>query len=176
MGKFDHYVGTGMQLYKNGARDFDTWSDLMIDEVGPAVKPFLFDIMKCSLVMLEKISLNNKRLKKNCWEFKFCRRQIGNERQQGEVTCTTFQKPKLNGIYGGNNGGSACWVVPETPCDSKVQSSSFHILFVCRSCEFYQAVRDKEGLNFNPAHRLVKMLVRWFRKPPNKNQGACFEG
>ena len=175
MGKFDHLVAIGVQLYKDGTRDFDSWSELMICEVGPKAKPFLDDIMKCTL-MLVGVSPHDTLLKKNCWEFKSCRRQNGNERLPKEGRCPAFLETKLNGIHGGNNGGRACWVVPGTLCDSKIQSSYFHKFLVCRSCEFYQAVRNEEGLDFIPTHTLIKMLFRWNRQPPNKNQGLCYGG
>lgn len=157
MGKFDHFVEIGVQLYKSGARDFDSWSKLLICEAGPAVKPFLSDIMKCTL-MMAGASQNKIFGKKNCWEFKCCRRQKRNRWQSREDWCPVFFETKLDGIHGGNNGGRACWIVLGTHCGSGIQSNYFYKFMVCRSCDFYLATREEEGNDFIPAHKLVKML------------------
>ena len=41
-----HVLAAGAYYVRSGVRDFDAWSQLMIDECGPAMKPFLEDIME----------------------------------------------------------------------------------------------------------------------------------
>jgi CheY-like chemotaxis protein len=48
MGRLKHLVLVGANLLSRGYTDFDSWSDKMIQEFGPAIEPYLKDIMENS--------------------------------------------------------------------------------------------------------------------------------
>jgi hypothetical protein len=86
--------------------------------------------------------------KQNCWEFKKCGREPGglNTKEFGE--CPASTEEKLNGINSGTNGGRSCWALSGTLCGSKVQGTFASKLRNCKSCKFYQMVKDEEGSEF----------------------------
>jgi CheY-like chemotaxis protein len=51
MGVFKRLVLTGVHHLKNGATDYEEWSRRMLLDFGPAIKPFLRDIMKWSRIV-----------------------------------------------------------------------------------------------------------------------------
>ena len=48
MGRLKHLVLVGANLLAQGYTDFDSWSEKMIQEFGPAVEPYLGDILENS--------------------------------------------------------------------------------------------------------------------------------
>lgn len=51
MGIFKYLVTVGTHYIEHGIRDFEPWSERMLDTFGPTIRPFLRDIMKWSITM-----------------------------------------------------------------------------------------------------------------------------
>lgn len=84
----------------------------------------------------------------NCWEYKQCGREpLGNKVIELGVcpAATTVSFHKANH---GRNAGRACWCVPRTLCGSKSQVSAADRLTLCKSCDFFELVKQEEGTWF----------------------------
>lgn len=68
-------------------------------------------------------------MKKNCWEFKNCRRN---------------KDPRLNGTHEGVNAGRACWMIAGTFCGGMIQGSYAKKEVKCLDCDFYKYVKNEE--------------------------------
>lgn len=85
------------------------------------------------------------RMKKNCWEFKRCGRQLGGLKSVELGVCPASTEEGLEGVHGGTNGGRACWVVAGTLCGGEVQGTYAKKSHNCRVCNFYKLVEEEEG-------------------------------
>jgi hypothetical protein len=83
--------------------------------------------------------------KKNCWEFKFCRREPGGAKIDELGTCPAATDVRADGIHGGKCGGRACWALVGTLCGGTVQGTFASKLQSCLHCDFYQEVKHAEG-------------------------------
>ena len=54
MGIFKEMAGCGAYFIETGNYDKDSWSELMIKELGQNVKPFLDDIRQWSLIIAQR--------------------------------------------------------------------------------------------------------------------------
>ncbi len=97
-------------------------------------------------------------MKKNCWEFKRCGREVGGEKSDELGVCAAAVAEKLNGEHEGINGGRACWIVAGTLCGGKAQGTFAQKLDNCIECDFYRMVKDEEGANFKMSVFLIKKL------------------
>lgn len=155
MAGFKHLLCTGVCCLEKGVRDFDSWSQLMIDDLGPAVRPYLKYLLQLSL--LEVYQKNGPRdEKKNCWEFTNCGRQSDGERVKEYGICPAFMETRLNGIHGGKNGGRACWIVKDTLCNGKIQGRFQEKFRNCKLCSVFQCVRDEEGPRFIISYEVIR--------------------
>lgn len=96
--------------------------------------------------------------KLNCWQIKKCGRERGGSKVREMGTCPAAQEQKLNGIHYGENAGRACWVVAGTFCGGKEQGSFAQKYDNCEQCDFYQIVRQEEGLRFRMSTMLLARL------------------
>lgn len=93
-------------------------------------------------------------MKKNCWEFKNCKRGPGSN---GDA-CPAWKEMRLDGTHDGTNAGRACWVVAGTFCGGNVQGSFAKKYETCEKCEFYRTVKQEEAAGFKlSAGLLVKI-------------------
>ena len=153
-----HVLATGAYYVRSEVRDFDAWSQLMIDDCGPAIKPFLEVIMEWSRVMDARRSPDLGR-KTNCWEFFECGRQKGGRHIKKLGVCPASVEASLDRIHGGRNGGRACWVVEGTVCGGTVAGNFSRKYPLCLSCDFFKVVREEEGSGFIFSNTLEKMLM-----------------
>jgi hypothetical protein len=72
--------------------------------------------------------------------------------------CPVVDERRLDGVHGGRNAGRACWVVPGSLCDGRVQGAFASKYEACRGCRFYQAVKSEEGGRFVLAGTLLPRL------------------
>lgn len=82
-------------------------------------------------------------MKKNCWEFTGCGRQLGGNREQ-EGICPAALMTVYNGVNGGKNAGRVCWMIAGTRCEDDRQGTFSQKVTSCRECDFYKAVSDEE--------------------------------
>jgi hypothetical protein len=98
--------------------------------------------------------------KKNCWEFKKCGRQSSGLFTARVIVCPAATETKLTGVHGGENSGRACWVVAGTMCEGEVQGTFAQKYKNCEQCDFYMAVKEEEGDNFQTRKTLLERLRR----------------
>ena len=96
--------------------------------------------------------------KRNCWDLKKCGRQPGGVNVKQFGTCPAATERKLDGEHGGENAGRSCWVIAGTFCEGQVQGSFAQKYESCEKCDFYQLVRQEEGLKFKMSSRLLAVL------------------
>jgi hypothetical protein len=96
--------------------------------------------------------------KKNCWQFKSCGREPGGRNVKERGICPAAKEQKLHGTHEGDCAGRACWVVAGTFCDGKEQGTFASKYQSCEECDFYQMVRQEEGLKFKMSSRLLVKL------------------
>ncbi len=96
--------------------------------------------------------------KLNCWEFKQCGRETGGSKVKEMGTCPASIERKLHAVHDGENAGRSCWVVAGTLCGGYVQGTFAKKFQSCEQCEFYNSVRQDEGLKFKMSSRLLAQL------------------
>ncbi len=99
-------------------------------------------------------------MKKNCWEYKSCGRELGGQREKEFGACPAATEQKLDGAHGGKNAGRSCWVVPGTFCDDKIKKDLDHNLETCTACAFYKLVKEEEQHTFLFSGTLLTSLMK----------------
>ena len=97
-------------------------------------------------------------MKKNCWEYKKCGREPGGEKVRELGICPAATEKRLDGIHGGKNAGRCCWVVAGTLCKGEVQGSFAKKFRNCQVCDFYELVKQEEGVKFILSANLLAKL------------------
>jgi hypothetical protein len=97
-------------------------------------------------------------VKLNCWQYKRCGREVGGSKVKELGICPASTQQLLNGVHSGENAGRACWVVAGTFCGGKVQGTFAKKFENCEQCEFYNLVKQEEGLKFKVSSRLLAQL------------------
>lgn len=87
-------------------------------------------------------------MKKNCWEFKKCGRELGGAHVKELGICPATTEKRLDGIHDGKNAGRSCWVVAGTFCNGEVQGTFATKYKSCEMCDFYRLVREEEYPKF----------------------------
>jgi hypothetical protein len=82
--------------------------------------------------------------KKNCWEFKNCGQNIRDKKGDSRP-CQVPKMAIYDGVNNGENGGRVCWIIADSVCEGKVQSTFQQKLETCSACDFYKAVMEEEG-------------------------------
>ena len=108
----------------------------------------------------EEDAMTERKTKLNCWEFKKCGRQPQGAKVREMGLCPATVQQELDDVHEGTNAGRACWVVGGTFCKGQVQGTFAQKFKNCEQCEFYQLVRQEEGVNFV----LSATLLTKFRK------------
>ena len=86
--------------------------------------------------------------KLNCWEFVGCGRELGGENASESGVCMASIETSAYGMNGGKNGGRICWAVCGTFCGGRMDGSYAKKIISCRSCDFFNTVRQEEGNAF----------------------------
>lgn len=97
-------------------------------------------------------------MKKNCWEYKKCGREINGVNTMSLGVCPASVEAKLNTIHGGKNAGRSCWVVSGTLCESEVQGTFAQKYKECFECDFYNLVKSEEASQFKLSNIIMKNL------------------
>lgn len=93
-------------------------------------------------------------MKKNCWDFKNCKRGPGSN---GDA-CPAWKETRLDGVHDGTNAGRACWVVAGTFCGGIVQGTFAKKFDTCEKCEFYRTVKQEETSGFKLSAGLLAKI------------------
>lgn len=96
--------------------------------------------------------------KKNCWEHKACGRQPGGEKTGELGVCPVANFTRAHGINSGINGGRSCWAIEGTFCGGEVQGSFAQKMGGCMQCDFYNMVRQEEGVEYIASKEIIKRL------------------
>jgi hypothetical protein len=65
---------------------------------------------------------------------------------------------RLHSVHEGDCAGRACWVVAGSYCGGKEQGTFAQKFHNCEKCDFYQRVREEEGLKFKMSALLVARM------------------
>jgi len=158
MGILKEIVARGAYFIEIGASDFDVWSQLMVNDIGHNVKPFLNEVRQWSLIIVQKTA-GAKLTKTNCWDFKECGRTIESKGVKELVVCPAFSETRLHRINAGKNGGRCCWLIPGTLCGGRIQRSFVPKSVACRRCNFKSFVLNEENSNCIVSDKFLNMLI-----------------
>ncbi len=159
MGLIKQSAIIGHNYLRNGIGDDALWSRMMLHNLGPRIKPYLREIRKFSQ-MLAAENFTVRKTRENCWEYKDCGGSRNGVCQSAKDICPVLFETRLDGVYGGMNGGRACWMVEGTMCRRRMPASFFQRFKICKACDFYQAVRAEEGAGFMPLRHLFQFVER----------------
>lgn len=87
--------------------------------------------------------------KKNCWEIKNCGREPGGSKINELGVCVAASNNTSDGKNDGINAGRYCWRIAGTFCGGKVQGDMGSKIMDCVECDFFQQVKEEEGLIFS---------------------------
>ncbi len=96
--------------------------------------------------------------KLNCWQFKRCGRETGGNKVKELGTCPASTERALHEMHNGENSGRTCWVVSGTFCGGEVQGTFAKKFRSCEQCDFYNHVKQEEGLKFKMSSMLLAQL------------------
>jgi len=158
VGILKQIAARGAYFIEIGASDPDSWSQLMIHDVGPNVRPFLNDIRQWSLIIVQK-KAGAHAAKINCWDYKNCGRTIKDRNAKAPAICPAFSHTALNGINGGKNGGRSCWLIPGTLCGRRIQRSCVTKSLACSLCDFKRFVLREGNPDCMVSDAFLRMLI-----------------
>lgn len=158
MAVFKHLLTRGVYHIQGGARDFESWSHLMLCEEGYDVNPHLDKIFQWSLVCVA-FKAGPQKLKKNCWEFYGCKTHRRKNLLSRSTHCPAYIESRLHGIHGGRNGGRACWITATTFCRLNMKKTHGAAVMNCQACDFYRLVMSEEGVHYIIPLEILKVLV-----------------
>lgn len=97
-------------------------------------------------------------MKKNCWEYKKCGRELGGIMADELGVCHACTEKRLDGVHEGKNAGRVCWIVAGTFCDGKVQGIFADKYKNCINCDFFNLVKKEEGSDYRLSSILLAKL------------------
>ena len=97
-------------------------------------------------------------MKKNCWEFKGCGRDVGGRDGDEFCVCPAAYSVALDGTHDGTCGGRACWTVTDTSCNGTAEGTFEQKFKECSKCDFYEYVKKQEGDELLPTIILLEKL------------------
>ena len=86
--------------------------------------------------------------KDNCWEAKNCGREPGGLKASELGECPAATDQNYNDYNDGQRAGRYCWRVAGTLCGGKIQGVMSNKIMDCVDCNFFQRVKNEEGLIF----------------------------
>jgi len=98
--------------------------------------------------------------KLNCWEFKKCGSLNDRESRENFRKCLVPGMTMYDGVHGGKNAGRVCWLIPDTRCDSELQSTFANKLKHCSGCDFYKLVEKEEGDRLEMPMKILENIVK----------------
>jgi hypothetical protein len=155
---FKEIAAIGADHIISGTINFDSWSELMIHDIGQNIKPFLQEVRQLSLLIAQK-KTGAQDTKINCWEYQKCGREANGENIQKLGICDVYLESTLDGIHGGKRGGRACWVVRDIKCGSKMKRTFVPHYVVCTACGFKRNVIKEENSDCIISDDFLKMLI-----------------
>ena len=158
MGAMKEIAARGAYFIEIGVSDLDVWSQLMINDLGNNVKPFLNEVRQWSLIIVQKKE-GAQSTKINCWDFQGCDKHITSEHENELRSCPAFLETQLNGINGGKNGGRACWVIPDTLCFVRIRRTLIPKHLSCMLCNFKKNVLKEEKSDLTISDSFLNMLI-----------------
>ena len=87
-------------------------------------------------------------IRKSCWEFKKCGREIDGSNAEEFGVCPASISNEYNNINNGQFGGRFCWAIAGTFCPGTVGGTFANKLPSCVNCDFFKSVHYEEGHNF----------------------------
>jgi len=84
---------------------------------------------------------------RQCWEYMNCGREPGGVNAAEQGVCPAATAETYDRVNRGKNAGRYCWRVAGTLCDGEVQGTFSVKYRDCLKCEFFELVRQEEGLN-----------------------------
>ena len=110
-------------------------------------------------------------MKKNCWEFMDCGRELGGKNAKELGICPAFESGDNNGINDGEHAGRSCWMRAGTFCKGEVQGEFSKKIFACLECAFFKQVMDEEGENFTLLAKgdEFKLILNFYEKLKESN-------
>lgn len=87
-------------------------------------------------------------MKRNCWEFNHCGRELGGEKSKIQGVCNSVTFTAFNGTNCGFNSGRYCWSVSGSLKDGPKTCVHNPPLEDCTQCDFYLFVKREENVNF----------------------------
>ena len=97
-------------------------------------------------------------MKLNCWEFKKCGREPGGKKIDELGVCPAAIDVRLHGTHQGKNAGRTCWITAGTLFNGRIQGTFANKFRNCEACDFYQAVKSREGFQFQLSVLLLDRL------------------
>jgi hypothetical protein len=94
--------------------------------------------------------------KRNCWEVMKCGREPGGSRAESLGVCPAATEMRLDGVNHGENGGRACWGVPNTHCVGSLTAKFSQ----CLECPFFLRVEREENRGFVVMGEILRRLRR----------------
>lgn len=96
--------------------------------------------------------------KLNCWQFKNCGREPNGAHTADLGVCPAAREHRLDGVHGGQYAGRACWVLSGTLCRGEAQSTFGQKFHDCKTCDFYERVKQEEFPRFTFATVIMQRL------------------
>ena len=87
-------------------------------------------------------------MKKNCWEYFNCGREVGGTNTNELGICPASTRLINIGVNHGSHAGRSCWTVEGTLCNKSIQGEIEEKLLGCINCSFFKLVNDEEGREF----------------------------
>lgn len=97
--------------------------------------------------------------KQNCWEFKKCGREPHGCNIKELGICPASIERHLDKEHGGKNAGRACWIITGTFCTGEIQGTFAKKYKSCKDCDFYNLVKEEEGIQFKIGTVLMDKLM-----------------
>jgi hypothetical protein len=110
-------------------------------------------------------------MKRNCWEFHDCGREIGGGNASSLGICPAAVEGRLHGVHDGKNAGRACWVVAGTLCGGEIQGNFGKKFKNCEICDFYKQVKLEENASFTLSINLLNRLKNGSQPAGNATEG-----
>ena len=94
----------------------------------------------------------------NCWEYMKCGREPGGINAGSHGGCRASTNRLLDKVHGGLNAGRSCWAIAGSLSRFDITGTFAKQHKDCRSCQFFQLVKEEEGKDFWPLALLYAML------------------
>ena len=122
---------------------------------------------------METKDIKMKRTRRVNWEFKKCGRQPEGSHSGDLGVCPAATTEDLDSLYGGTNGGRACWFVVGTLCNGDVQGTYAKKYKSCAYCDFYKKVKEEEYSKYKSYS--INTICRHYTVKPFADRGGIIQ-